>query len=125
MKRILVLVLSLALAAAALPAQTAHSVVLSWTASSDAAANPGLTYNIFRGPGTCLASTVFTQINTSPVTTITFTDTNVTIGAWYCYGVQSVLNGATSTYSLTNGSEGGTSTPIPVAGPTTIVIVSK
>jgi hypothetical protein len=99
-------------------AQAAHSAALSWTASSDAAANPSLTYNVYRGAGACTASTAFTKLNTAAVTGTTYSDTTVTVGNIYCYGVTAVLGSAEST-KLT----GSTQNAVPVAGPTTIVIV--
>jgi chitinase len=111
----------MAAAAAAQSTAPAHSVVVSWTASPDAAANPTLTYNVYRGPGTCLTTTTFTKLTASPISTLTYTDTNVTIGSWYCYASTAVLNGVESAPSA---NEGGTATPIPVSASTTIVIVS-
>ena len=93
----LFLVLALAFA---VPARAQHSVSLSWTASSDAAANPTLGYNVYRLAGACPASGTagFTKINTSQVTTPTFSDATVAIGQ-NCYYVTSTLNGAESSPS--------------------------
>jgi fibronectin type 3 domain-containing protein len=99
-------------------AQAAHSANLSWVASSDAAANPSLTYNVYRGPGSCTASTTFTKLNTAAVTGTSYSDTTVTVGNIYCYGVTAVLGSSEST-KLT----GSTQNAVPVSGPTTIVIV--
>jgi len=87
---------------AAAPARAQHSVTLAWGASADAAANPSLTYNVYRFNGTCPAGTtpVFTKVNTAPVTGTTFTDSTVALGN-VCYYVTSTLNGAESTPSNT------------------------
>jgi hypothetical protein len=72
-----------------------HSVSLSWTASIDAAANPSLTYSVYRATGSCTAT--FTKINTN-VTLSVYTDPSMQPGS-YCYKVTSVLNGAESVFS--------------------------
>jgi hypothetical protein len=100
MKRILFL-LPLLLLAMLARAQS-HSVSLSWTASSDAAANPTLVYNIYRLSGTCPASgtTGFTKLSASPVSGTTFTDSTVPLGQ-ICYYVTATLNGGESVPSNT------------------------
>jgi fibronectin type 3 domain-containing protein len=74
-----------------------HSVALNWTASSDAAANPTLAYNVYRLVGACPSGspTGFTKVASS-VTTVSYTDTAVSVGNTYCYYVTSVLNGLES-----------------------------
>jgi hypothetical protein len=74
---------------------TTHSVTLNWTASTDAAGNPTLSYNVFRLIGACSATAAFTKINTTPVTATTFVDSGIAPGA-YCYQATSFLNGAES-----------------------------
>lgn len=69
----------------------AHSVALAWTASTDAAANPTLTYNVYRAV-TCAGT--FSKIS-SGVAAVTFTDTSVQPGA-YCYQVTAFVNSAES-----------------------------
>ena len=89
------LVAALALAAFALAAPArarTHNVSLAWTASTDAAANPSLTYNVYRSPG---CSGAFTKLNASPVTALTYTDTGLLAGT-YCYQATSVLAGTES-----------------------------
>jgi hypothetical protein len=83
-------------------AQTAHSVTLAWTASSDAAANPSLTYNVYRLNGACpataptaISGSGFTKLNTSGLTTTTYKDTTVAPGV-YCYFASAFLNTAES-----------------------------
>jgi hypothetical protein len=63
---------------------TAHSVTLSWTASTTA----GVTYNVYRGAA---AAGPFAVISTatSPGSTTTYTDSSVTPGATYFYQVTS------------------------------------
>jgi hypothetical protein len=77
-----------------------HQVVLSWTASTDAAANPTLTYNVYRSNTTCALATTFAKINASPITAVTYTDTSVGPGS-FCYEATAVLNGVESTNSNT------------------------
>ena len=63
----------------------AHSVTLTWTASTD----PVASYNVYRGtnpPGNEGA----TPINTAPVTGTTYVDTNVTAGEKLDYVVTAV-----------------------------------
>lgn len=61
-------------------------VSLSW----DAGASPNVTYNVYRRQGACSTAGQFTKINTTPVTPLTFLDTNVSAGTTYCYVVTSV-----------------------------------
>src|SRR6185437_3591836 len=67
-----------------------HSVVLTWSASPTG----GVTYNVFRGTSPGGEGT--TPINTAPITTLTFTDTNVTPGTTYYYTVEAVDSGGSS-----------------------------
>ena len=93
--------LALALTFAA-PAKAQHSASLTWTASTDAAANPTLGYNVYRLAGACPASgtTGFTKLNTATVTTTSFTDSAISLGN-ACYYVTATLNGAESVPSNT------------------------
>jgi hypothetical protein len=93
------------------------SVTLSWQEALDCNSGPVAGYNIYRsisigGP--------YTQINTSLITEITYTDSDVVVGTTYHYQVTSVDSdddesipsqtttiGATSTPSITTGSGGG------------------
>jgi hypothetical protein len=81
-------ILAMTLAAPAARAQ--HSVTLNWTASTDAAANPSLTYNVYRSP-TCTGT--FAKRNASPVAATSYVESGVLPGS-YCYQVTSVLSGA-------------------------------
>lgn len=67
-----------------------YAVKLSWTASSDANANPSLTYNVYRA-STCAGR--FALINSSPVTGTSYIDTSSAAGVAYCYQVTAVLAG--------------------------------
>jgi hypothetical protein len=82
------IILAMTLAAPAARAQ--HSVTLSWTASTDAAANPSLTYNVYRSP-TCTGA--FAKRNASPVAATSYVESDVLPGS-YCYQVTSVLSGS-------------------------------
>ena len=66
----------------ALAAQTTHSVSLNWGASS----TPSVTYNVYRST---TSGSGYSQINVSPVTGLTFTDSQVSNGATYFYVVRS------------------------------------
>lgn len=94
-------ILALALSSAT-PVKAQHSASLTWGASSDAAANPTLSYNVYRLSGACPASGTagFTKLNTAPVTTLTFTDSTIALGN-ACYYVTATLNGAESVPSNT------------------------
>ena len=71
----------------------AHSVSLSWTASTD----PGVNYNVYRLSGACPATGTagFSRITPAPIAATTFTDSAMSPGT-YCYYATSVLNGAES-----------------------------
>jgi hypothetical protein len=88
------LVLLLALLAAP-TSRAQHSVSLAWTASSSAAGNPSLAYNVYRSAA-CTGT--FAKINSSPVAATAFLDADVFAGA-YCYQVTAVLAGLESTAS--------------------------
>jgi|SRR5271154_4670480 hypothetical protein len=84
-------ILALTITAAPARAQT-HSVALSWTASASAAANPSLTYNVYRSPG---CSGTFTLLNSSAVSATSFTDAGLSPGT-YCYQITALLSGVES-----------------------------
>ena len=88
----LVLIAALILICSQVQAQ-AHSVSLTWTASTDTVAG----YFIYRSAGPCpIAGTSgFTKINSTAVTGTAYTDSTVTPGA-YCYYATSILNGVES-----------------------------
>jgi hypothetical protein len=70
-----------------------HSVMLTWSASPTG----GVTYNVFRG--TTSGGEGTTPINTSPITSLSYTDTNVTPGATYYYTVEAVDSAGSSSAS--------------------------
>ncbi len=92
MKRIAA-VLTLAVAFSASPAHAQYIVRLTWTASSDAAANPSLTYDVYRA-ASCPGH--FVKINSAPVTGTSYVDSSVGTGVAYCYQVTAVLAGVES-----------------------------
>src|ERR1700734_1874480 len=63
--------LALALTFGALPARSQYVAKISWTASASAAANPSLTYNVYRA-SSCPGH--FTQINAAPVAATSYVD---------------------------------------------------
>lgn len=79
----------LSLLFAAAPASAQHAVNLTWTASTDAADNPSLAYNIYRA-STCGGT--FTKLNASPLAATAYFDAAVLPGS-HCYQITSVLNG--------------------------------
>jgi hypothetical protein len=91
MKKLVLALCFVGLAAGLARAQS-YNVALAWTASASAAANPSLTYNVYRSPG-CSGS--FTLLNSSAVSATNFTDAGVAPGT-YCYQVTAVLSGAES-----------------------------
>ena len=70
-----------------------HSVVLTWNASPTG----GVSYNIFRGTSSGGEGT--TPINTSSITSLTFTDANITPGSTYYYTVEAVDSAGSSSPS--------------------------
>jgi len=70
-----------------------HSAVLGWGASQTG----GVQYNVYRGTASGAEGT--TPINPSPVSALTYTDTNVTAGTEYYYTVEAVDSGGNSTAS--------------------------
>jgi hypothetical protein len=80
---------------AATPVRAQHSVSLAWTASTSAAGNPSLTYNVYRSSG---CSGTFTPLNTAPISATNFLDAAVPPGT-YCYEATAVLAGLESTPS--------------------------
>lgn len=117
MKKLAYLFLLIAFVITPLRAQAAHSAVIKWSASPDAAANPTLGYNVYRFQGTCPTGTTptFVKVNAAPITALTYTDSGLALGN-VCYYVTAVLNGVESVPSA---SAGGT---IPPAGVTTITV---
>jgi hypothetical protein len=79
----------IAILAWATTARCQHNVLLSWLASPDAAANPSLTYNVYRS-STCAGT--FSILNSSPIANTNYLDTSVLAGS-YCYQVTSLLSG--------------------------------
>jgi hypothetical protein len=108
--RLLLFAVLLSLAAVLASAQATHSITLTWTASTDAAANPSLTYNVYVFVGVCPASpppTVtaalalgFVKNNPSPVTGLTYVDNGapppLLAGNVHCDFVTAVLGSAES-----------------------------
>lgn len=98
----------------------AHTANLSWTASTDAAANPSLTYNVYRSTSACPTSGVpigATKV-ASAVSGTSYTDSTIQVGT-NCYYVTSVLNGAESM-----GSNTAAAVVLP-ASPTGVVVQSS
>ena len=88
----------------------AHSVQISWTASSDAVSG----YNVYRSAAAGLKTTL---LNAALVTATSYTDNTVLPGNWY-YDVTAVENGAES--AVSNSVEA----VILPAAPTNVILVS-
>lgn len=88
----------------------AHSVSISWTASTDAVDG----YNVYKGSA---AGSEATKVNTALITTDSFVDTTAAPGDWF-YAVKSSLGGVESLIS--NSIEAR----ILPAAPTNVVLVS-
>ena len=72
--------------------QATRSVSLAWTHSAPA----GLTYNMYRASGSCTPRpTMWTKLNTAPITAMSYLDQNVALGSW-CYYVTAVGGGLES-----------------------------
>jgi hypothetical protein len=84
-----------AFALGAAPARAQHSVSLTWTASTSAAGNPSLTYNVYRASG---CSGTFALLNSTPISATSFLDVAAPPGT-YCYQATAVLSGVESTPS--------------------------
>ena len=81
--------------------QSQHSVVITWTASTDAVANPTLIYNVYRAPVSCSNPTPqFVKVGSASSSITTFTDNAVPLGN-FCYAVTSLVNGVESVNSNT------------------------
>ncbi len=86
-------------------AQQSQSTYLRWAASSSAASNPLLTYNVYRADS-CAGT--FAKINAAPVSATTYLDNQPSPGS-YCYQVTAVLSGVES-----NPSNDATATILPI-----------
>jgi hypothetical protein len=89
----------------------AHSVSLSWAASTD----PVSGYNVYRGAAAGAETTLLTP---TPITALVFTDSSPVLGEDF-YVVKSVLNGVDSVAS------NEVSTVILPAPPTNLVITAS
>jgi hypothetical protein len=95
MNKLIPILALLSLILVASTAQAQHNVSLTWTASTSAAGNPSLTYNVYRSSG---CSGTFSLLNTTPISATSFLDVAVPPGT-YCYQATAVLTGLQSTPS--------------------------
>jgi len=113
----------LALLFASAPAFAAHNAVLTWTPSTDGAANPTAGYSVFKattsgGEGAPALATAVAPGCTN-TTACTYTDTAVTAGQTYYYKLTFVVGTLSSVMS--NEATG----KIPVAPPTGVTAVGN
>ncbi|MDR3676720.1 MAG: choice-of-anchor D domain-containing protein [Acidobacteriota bacterium] len=83
-----------------------HDVILAWTASTTSGI---LGYYIYRGTSAGAEST--TPLNTTPVSAITYVDTNVTAGTKYYYVVTAVASNGTTQSAASNEASATVPTP--------------
>lgn len=122
----LLVAMTLAIITPSAQAQTgSHKVTLVWIASPDAAANPSLTYNVYRMSAPCppdgswpTANVTVTKIG-SAIATPGFVDTAVVLGQMYCYATTSQLGTTESVVSNTSAAV------IPLAPPTGLAASGK
>jgi hypothetical protein len=81
----------LALISGTVFAQSSHSVLLTWTASTDT----GGTVNVYKATSACTGTPSFTLLASGVVAGGPYTDASVGIGK-FCYYVTAVVNGAES-----------------------------
>jgi fibronectin type 3 domain-containing protein len=81
-------------------------VILTWTASTTSGI---LGYYIYRGTSAGGEST--TPLNTTPVSAITYVDTNVTAGTKYYYVVTAVASNGTTQSAASNEASATVPTP--------------
>jgi len=75
-----------------------HTITISWTASTDAATTPYITYRLYRAVCPCATPPVL-LVRASWITTTSYVDTAVKAGVTYIYGVTAVGNGSESVMS--------------------------
>ena len=91
---------------ATLTGTSVHDVILTWTASTTSGI---LGYYIYRGTSAGGEST--TPLNTTPVSAITYVDTNVTAGTKYYYVVTAVASNGTTQSAASNEASATVPTP--------------
>lgn len=72
-----------------------HTATVTFTDSPDKAANPTLSYQVYRAVAACSTNPTFTKIG-STILVSPFVDSTVTVGNTYCYRVTAVLNNVES-----------------------------
>jgi hypothetical protein len=117
------------LAAAAGQSGSGHSVTLTFTASTSASsctAPCSFGYNVFRGTAAGAEST--TPLNSSPITSTTFTDSTITLGSspvTYFYIVEAVETASGVTVASSPSNEASATFPGIPSAPTTVVATPK
>jgi hypothetical protein len=93
MKKMISIIVLLAASAAAQGPAYPYSVVLTWIAPTG---NAPTGYNVYRAPYSASACGTYAVLNSTAITTTTYTDTTVTPGAQYCYEVTALQGTAES-----------------------------
>lgn len=98
-----------------------HTVVLTWTAPTGTPA--AVSYNVYRATGACASGLTFAKLNTTAITTTTFTDSSaaLTPNATFCY--QATAVGANGVESLPSNQAAAT-IPGPPGAPTGLTVTS-
>jgi len=68
------------------PLGSGRTVTVTW----DASTTQGVSYNVYRQPAACATSGAAAKLNASPLTVLTYTDSDVPVGTW-CYWATSYL----------------------------------
>jgi hypothetical protein len=127
---VLLLLVSIALAMPLGAQPAAHSVTLSWTASSSAAgcvAPCTFGYNVYRGTAAG-AENMAAPINSTPIAALTFKDTTISLGAspvTFFYVVQAVETVGTVTLVSGNSNEVSATFPGLPAAPVLSPVVTN
>lgn len=129
MKR-LILICGLLLFCAIDAVAQSHSAALTWTLSTDdtttacAASGANCSQAVYRAPGACSASSVFTALaSTLAATATSYTDSTLTPGQ-YCYAVTFSIGGETSVVFATGNTNFTTVTLQPKAQTGLAVVVN-
>ena len=111
-------------------AAQSHIAALTWTLSTDdtttacAATGANCSQAVYRAPGSCSSTSIFTALNsTVSATATTFSDTTITPGQ-FCYAVTFTIGGVTSIV-FKSGDSNFVSVSLPPAPQTGLAVVAN